>query len=237
MTSSTSEATTRPTATRNRHRRDQRRSPGRSRAVWYGLIAVAVIGALAMVFAANSPGGAGGDAAAGSASGYAFEVGEPNSGPAPGFDLPAATGDSVALDDYAGQNVLLYFQEGLMCQPCWTQLTDIEARWGDFDALGVDAIVSITNDPVDALTQKVELEGIDAPVLSDRDLAVSRTYDANAYGMMGGSTNGHSFILVGPDGDIRWRADYGGAPDYTMYLPVDSLLTDLRAGIDEEAAA
>lgn len=235
MTSSTSETTTRPTA--SSRRRGPRRSARRSSAVWYGLIAVVAIGGLAMVFATNSTGDAGGEASGGSASGYAFDVGEPASGPAPGFDLPAATGESVTLDDYAGQNVLLYFQEGLMCQPCWTQLTDIEARWPDFEALGIDGIVSITNDPLGALAQKVELEGINAPVLSDRDLAVSRTYDANAYGMMGGSTNGHSFVLVGPDGEIRWRADYGGAPDYTMYLPVDGLLADLRAGIDEGSAA
>ena len=46
---------------------------------------------------------------------------------------------------------------------------------------------------------------------------------------MGDSRDGHSFILVGPDGRIQWRADYGGAPAYTMYLPTDKLLTDLRA--------
>jgi hypothetical protein len=49
--------------------------------------------------------------------------------------------------------------------------------------------------------------------------------------MMGTSRDGHSFIVVGPDGLIRWRADYGGAPDYTMYVPSQSLLADLRAGL------
>lgn len=48
--------------------------------------------------------------------------------------------------------------------------------------------------------------------------------------MMGDSTAGHSFVLIGPDGEIQWRADYGGAPDYTMYLPVPKLLADLDAG-------
>jgi hypothetical protein len=40
----------------------------------------------------------------------------------------------------------------------------------------------------------------------------------------------HSFILVGPNGVIRWRADYGGPPKYIMYLPTTSLLTDIKAG-------
>lgn len=60
---------------------------------------------------------------------------------------------------------------------------------------------------------------------------MSKTYDANSYGMMGDSANGHSFIVVGPDGIIRWRADYGGAPDYTMFVPVPSLLADIEAGL------
>jgi len=48
--------------------------------------------------------------------------------------------------------------------------------------------------------------------------------------MMGTGADGHTFILVGPDGTIRWRADYGGAPNYTMYVPPTQLLADLQAG-------
>ena len=39
-----------------------------------------------------------------------------------------------------------------------------------------------------------------------------------------------SFIVVGPDGEIEWRADYGGTPDYTMYVPVPNLFADIREG-------
>ena len=52
---------------------------------------------------------------------------------------------------------------------------------------------------------------------------------------MMGDRNGHSFILVGKDGRIRWRADYGGAPKYTMFVPDDRLLADLRAGMKDQA--
>jgi hypothetical protein len=55
---------------------------------------------------------------------------------------------------------------------------------------------------------------------------VSRAYPTNQYGMTGTTRNGHSFILVGPDGAITWRADFGGAPDYTMYLPTEKMLAD-----------
>jgi peroxiredoxin Q/BCP len=69
------------------------------------------------------------------------------------------------------------------------------------------------------------------PVLADPDLSLAKTYNANRYGMMGLSRYGHSFIVVGPDGRIRWRADYGGSPTYTMYVKMRALLSDLRAGL------
>lgn len=115
--------------------------------------------------------------------------------------------------------------------PALLGLVDIEAEMDRFRALGIDRIVTITTDPLDALVQKVADEGITTPVLSDPDLGVSRAYDANSYGMMGDSRDGHSFIVVGPEGTILWRADYGGPPDFTMYLPVASLVADLRTGL------
>jgi peroxiredoxin len=169
---------------------------------------------------------------AGQAGRFAMQVGNPGPGEeAPPIELPSTEGETFDLSQKRGETVLLYFQEGLGCQPCWDQLKDIEANIGEFEELGVDEVVSITNNPPDALEQKVEDEGISTPVLSDPNLGVSEAYDTNSYGMMGGATNGHTFIVVGPDGKIRWRADYGGAPDYTMYVPVPDLLADMREGL------
>lgn len=118
-----------------------------------------------------------------------------------------------------------------MCQPCWDQLTDLERNADKLKAAGIDDVVSVTTDPIDLVTRKNRDEGVTTPVLSDPDLTVSRAYETNKYGMMGDSRNGHSFILVGPDGTIRWRADYGGPPKYTMFLPTEAMLADLRAGV------
>jgi hypothetical protein len=88
---------------------------------------------------------------------YAFEVGSPGPGEeAPPMKLRSTEGGTFNLASMRGQTVLLYFQEGLMCQPCWNQMKDIEARWGDFKALGIDKMVSITHEPLDASKQKVE---------------------------------------------------------------------------------
>lgn len=190
--------------------------------IFLGVILLAVAGVVALVVHDQSQ----------QAGKYAYQVGSPGLGSqAPPIKLTATDGSTFDLAAWRGKTVLLYFQEGVGCQPCWTQLKEIQANFGDFQALGIDQIVTITGDPSDALKAKAALEGISSPVLADPGLAVSRTYSANSYGMMGAGADGHTFIVVGTDGVIRWRADYGGAPNYTMYLPVGNLEADLRAGL------
>ncbi len=194
------------------------------------IIASAAVIALGVIFFLNNQGGS--PAGTDQAGKYAFQVGSPGIGTqAPAIQLQSTTGGTFDLSSQRGKTVLLYFQEGLTCQPCWDQLKDIQSHRSDFHALGIDTIVSITTDPLDALQQKVADEGLTIPVLSDPQLAVSQAYTANGYGMMGNNRDGHTFIVVGPDGLIRWRADYGGAPNYTMYVPVSNLVADIRAGL------
>jgi peroxiredoxin len=200
--------------------------PGGLRAA--GLVALAVAVLFGVFLAANRRGGDG------EAGAYPYQVGSPGPGSAaPAIRLPATDGRTFDLAASRGKTTLLYFQEGLGCQPCWDQLKDIEANLSKYRALGIDQVVSITTDPPDALKQKVADEGLATTVLADPDLRVSQAYNANQYGMMGQSRDGHSFIVVGPDGTIRWRADYGGGPNYTMYVPGDSLLADLRTALGQ----
>ncbi len=222
----------------------RRRMVRRRRGLRAGIIAVIVVGvaiiALGVIFFVNNSGGSSssGSPTSGSstdtslAGKYAFQVGSPGPGEqAPPITLPSTAGDTFDLASLRGKTVLLYFQEGLTCQPCWDQLKDIQSNIDQFHALGIDQVVSITTDPLNTLQQKVADEGLSIPVLSDPGLTVSRAYTANGYGMMGASRDGHTFIVVGPDGLIKWRADYGGAPKYTMYVPVPNLIADIRAGL------
>ncbi len=96
------------------------------------LVLLAATGALAAIFAANAPDAGptsdrsrqGVPAAAGE---YELAVGNPGSGEeALPIRLPSTKGGVFDLAGLRGQTVLLYFQEGLMCQPCWDQLKDIE---------------------------------------------------------------------------------------------------------------
>jgi peroxiredoxin Q/BCP len=217
---------------RARQRPSRRRFPG---SLILLLVAGAII-AFGVIFFLNSQGSSSSpsnQAASTNQGGqYPFQVGQPGPGAqAPAIHLLGTDGKLFDLAAMRGKTVLLYFQEGIDCQPCWDQMKDIQAHWSAFQALHIDQIVSITSDPLAALKQKVSDEGLTLPVLSDPDLAVSQTYTANQYGMMGTSRDGHTFIVVGSNGLILWRADFGGAPNYTMDVPVENLLADLRTGL------
>ena len=191
----------------------------------FGGVAVVVVGAIVALVAFDNAG----QPTAGTA---AYQVGTPGPGAdAPPISLTATDGTQFELSAYRGKTVLLFFQEGIGCEPCWSQLKDIEANWAQFQAAGIDKVVTITGNSLQTLKQKSAAEGLTSPVLADPDLRVSRTYNANQYGMMGSSADGHSFIVVGHDGKIRWRADYGGAPNYTMYVGISSLLNDMSPAL------
>lgn len=195
----------------------------------------AAIAVLTLIFLLNNSGGSsagGGGGGSGAAGQFAFAVGDPGPGQkAPAIRLPSTNGGTYDLAKQRGKRVLLYFQEGIMCQPCWDQIVDLEKQRRQLEGLGIDAMVSITTDPLDQLEQKQADDGFSTPVLSDPDLRVSKAYSANQYGMMGTSRDGHSFIVVVPDGRIEHRADYGGPPDHTMYVPPENLIADIRKGM------
>jgi peroxiredoxin len=215
----------RPTAARQAQRRAQRR---RRIITWSSVITAGTAAIVAVLWAIFSISGGSSSTSAGQ---YPYQVGSPGAGQsAPGFTLAASTGGNISLSAYQGKTVLLFFQEGLTCQPCWDQITDLQKHAAQLKAAGIDQVVSVTSDPVGAITTKAHDMGLTIPVLSDPNLAISQQYHANSYGMMGAGRDGHTFILVGPDGTIRWRADYGGAPKYIMFLPTANLLGDIKAG-------
>jgi peroxiredoxin Q/BCP len=173
---------------------------------------------------------------------FPYKVARPGPGDvAPAIKLTTTRGTPFDLASLRGQMVLLYFQEGLMCEACWEQQKAIEANFTRFRVLGIAAMVTITTDPPDLLEQKVRSERLFMPVVADPSVAVSKAYHANDDGMMGKGSryDAHTFLVVGPDGKILWRADYGGSPNYTMYIPVPDLLADITRGLkaDGQTAA
>ena len=87
------------------------------------------------------------------------------------------------------------------------QIVDLEADQ-EFDALGVD-LVSIAFDSPEVLAAAGADVGVGTtPLLTDADGAVSEAYDVLQWAVATGEP-GHTFILVGADGNISWVQDYG----------------------------
>ncbi|MBI2706649.1 MAG: redoxin domain-containing protein [Actinobacteria bacterium] len=214
-----------------------RRSPAATGLIVAGIVAVAVAVLFAIFNQSSNPAtsslpGIGGVRGSGP---YAYQIGNPGPGQqAPPITLPTTSGSTWSLESQRGKNVLVYFQEGVGCQPCLDQIKAIEADPAFLENLGVDELVSITGSPSAQIAQKAFDMGLKTTVLPDPGLALSRSYRANEYGMMGDAADGHTFILVGPDGTIRWRADYGGPPNYTTFVPLDQLRADLQAGATKQ---
>ena len=231
-----------PTPAKTRPGRKPRRSgtvaaarSRRARTPWViAAVVAAALAALFLIYHSATP--ATGTTSPANAGNDRYSIGSPGVGAtAPDFALPNVTGHptgapSARLADYRGKTVLLYFHEGLGCQPCWNQIRDLQNRPDLLKSLGVDQLLTITTGPADLVAEKMADDKLTVPALVDPDLTVSRSYQANQYGMMGTDRDGHTFVLVGPDGHIQWRADYGGMPNYTMYVTPDQLAADLRAG-------
>jgi mono/diheme cytochrome c family protein len=106
------------------------------------------------------------------------------------------------------------------------QIVDLEDS-PEFQALGL-ALISIAIDPVSELAAAARQSGITTPLLSDRERNVSDSYGVLRWAMPNGEP-GHTFVLVGKDGRVKWIRDYG-APENggRMYVPVPELFQEIR---------
>lgn len=142
--------------------------------------------------------------------------------PAPAFSLPTTDSGSVASSDYLGKhNLLLFFNEGIGCAPCFDQIVDLEADWARFKALDLE-LVSIMVDPLDELAREAKDRSITGIVASDPDKKVSESYEAMQASMHPGVKPGHTFVLVNKRGKIIWRWDWSGHGK-PMYYEVDEI--------------
>jgi len=94
----------------------------------------------------------------------------------------------------------------------------LQAQRDFFSQLDVEVVTIAVDSPLD-LASVIAEYGLTLPVLSDSDRSVSRLYDMLGFGMHPGFRPAHSFALVGKDGTILWRADYGAPPREAMYAP------------------
>lgn len=124
---------------------------------------------------------------------------------APGFALPDSSGTTVALSDYRGRRVIVYFYPAAMTPGCTTQACDFRDNLAELDGAGV-AVVGISPDPVAKLAKFRDEQDLTFPLLSDVDKTTLLAYGAygekNLYGKTVVGVIRSTFV-VGPDGVLE----------------------------------
>ena len=110
------------------------------------------------------------------------------------------------------------------------QVVDLQGDQS-FEDLGVQ-LLAISPDPVDAWRDDGGPLGITVPMLSDPGNTVWMKYGTPSW-MMATGEPGHTFFLVGSDGEIAWLHDYGAREHGgAMYVPPDEISAQIRQRLD-----
>ena len=130
--------------------------------------------------------------------------------PVPQFSLRDRGGVEYSSENLKGKNVVLFFNEGLMCYPsCWNQIVALaqDKRFQNEDTVTLSVVTDNPNDWQRAVTKMPELGY--AKVLFDSDRTVSRQLGmlTTNSSMHYGSLPGHSYILIDKQGIIRYVYD------------------------------
>jgi peroxiredoxin Q/BCP len=123
---------------------------------------------------------------------------------APDFRLPDAAGDEVALSDFRGRHVVVYFYPAAGTPGCTKQACDFRDNLGELNDAGF-AVVGVSPDKPAKLAKFVADEGLTFPLLSDESKEVLAAW--GAYGEKqnyGRTVVGviRSTFIVDPDGKI-----------------------------------
>jgi peroxiredoxin Q/BCP len=123
---------------------------------------------------------------------------------APAFKLDSADGP-VALADFAGRSVVVYFYPKDLTPGCTTEAIDFHKAKARLAKKGA-VVLGISRDPV-ALHEKFAAKcDLGFPLLSDPDGKVTRAWGAWGEKMLyGKKTEGviRSTFIVGPDGVVK----------------------------------
>ena len=96
---------------------------------------------------------------------------------APAFRLTSDDGAKVALGDFKGRKLVVYFYPKAFTPGCTTQACDLRDDYGRFIAAGY-AVVGISPDAPDKLARFRKEYRLPFPLLADTDHAVAAAYGA-----------------------------------------------------------
>jgi peroxiredoxin Q/BCP len=133
---------------------------------------------------------------------------------APDFELPNQHGEPVALSDFAGDRVVVYFYPRADTPGCTTEACGFRDARAEFEARDVH-VVGISDDPVSDLTAFADDHDLAFYLLSDEDGTVASAYDSYGEKQMFGNTFDGVFrntYVVGADGTVEFAYE-GVSPE------------------------
>ena len=125
------------------------------------------------------------------------------------FTLKDAEGNNVALKDFRGRNVIVYFYPKDDTPGCTKEACGFRDSWQDLEKLDA-AVIGISPDDGESHRKFAHKYGLPFVLLSDPDTKVMTKYGAYGEKMMyGRKTTGviRSTVWIGPDGKVvkHWR--------------------------------
>ncbi|MGZ4518279.1 MAG: thioredoxin-dependent thiol peroxidase [Mycobacteriaceae bacterium] len=123
---------------------------------------------------------------------------------APDFTLPDADGNPVALANYRGRSVIVYFYPAASTPGCTKQACDFTENLSQLSGAGLD-VVGISPDAPAKLAKFRAAQNLGFPLLSDADRSVMQAWGAFGEKKLYGKTvNGviRSTFVVDPEGKI-----------------------------------
>lgn len=145
---------------------------------------------------------------------------------APAFTLTDRDNNTYSLAELKGKNVLLFFNEGLICYPaCWDEIVALakDKRFAENNTV----VLSVVTDPKEQWQKAIEKMPAlaKAKILFDTNTSVSKAYEMLnvASSMHRGTTPGHTYVLIDKDGIIKYVFD-----DIRMGKNEDKLLGEIK---------
>jgi peroxiredoxin Q/BCP len=148
---------------------------------------------------------------------------------APQFTLPDAKGKKVALKDFRGKDVVVYFYPRDDTPGCTKEACGFRDLWNDIKKRGV-VVLGVSPDGAASHEKFSKKYKLPFTLLSDPDKKVMKKYGAFGPKMMyGKKTTGviRSTVWIGPDGKVKkYWARVAKAADHP-----DQVLETLEAGV------
>jgi len=129
--------------------------------------------------------------------------------PAPAFRLTDTDGNPVALKDFKGRSLVLYFYPKDDTPGCTKEACGFRDLWADIENTGA-AVLGVSPDDGASHRKFVDKYSLPFTLLSDPDRKVMEAYGAwGEKNMYGKKTMGviRSTVLIGPDGKVQkhWK--------------------------------